>query len=262
MCHALLVELEPLTGGVRATTPCESQSRRQDAQGKHTIDPRPCERRRSGIGKKLRFPHTWLRRDSTSIRRACLSNSGRRLYWTSPLSDRGPLYRTTHWVPWRLPIIRHSEAKMAASARSPSCTQHIVSQCDWSHHTPVSGTSRMLDQWDSALKGNSAIKAHIARAAASNLHMCGYPPETLVLGTFTHKSQRCLEVWSGQSHQGAAPPAYSLDGCGVARGPKDCYRKSGSRSPLAGGCGTKRRSWVSSYPASRFCSESTCRLSG
>ena len=132
----------------------ESQSRHQRcAKQTHCRPAAMRTKTKRDLGKKHRFSHTWLRRDSTSIRRACLSNSGRRLLWTSTLSDRGPLYQTTHPVPWRLPIIRHSEAKMAAS------------------------DIKYAGQWDSALKGNSAIKAHIARAAASNLHMCGYPPD-------------------------------------------------------------------------------------
>ena len=107
--------------------------------------------------------------------------------------------------------------------------------------------------WDSALKGNSALGAHVARAVGIELahsegqhvihflwdvrkvydsikaHLLipqlvagGYPLEILVLGSLTHKSQRCLQVSNGYSDiiSGCASSilAGCLQSCSWARG--------------------------------------------
>ena len=89
---------------------------------------------------------------------------------------------------------------------------------------------KFAGKWDSALKGNSALRAHVARAVGIELahsegqcvihflwdirkffdsikaHLLipqlvarGYPIEILVLGSLTHKSPRCLQVGNGYS---------------------------------------------------------------
>ena len=89
---------------------------------------------------------------------------------------------------------------------------------------------KFAGEWDSALKGSSALRAHVARAAGIELahsegqyviHFLldlrkfydsikanllipqlvarGYPLEILVLGSSTHKSPRCLQVGNGYS---------------------------------------------------------------
>ena len=98
-------------------------------------------------------------------------------------------------------------------------------------------------KWDSALKGNSALRAHVARAAGIELahrgsicnplclghaknydsikaHLLipqlvvrGYPIETLALGTFTHKSPRCLQVGNGLSDVVTGCASGILAGC-------------------------------------------------
>ena len=108
-------------------------------------------------------------------------------------------------------------------------------------------------KWDSALKGNSALVAHVARAMGIELahsegqcvihflwemrkfydsikaHLLipqlvarGYPLEILVLGTLTHKSPRCLQV--GNSYRNIIMGCAScilagcLQSCSWARG--------------------------------------------
>ena len=108
-------------------------------------------------------------------------------------------------------------------------------------------------KWDSALKGNSALRAHVARAMGIELahsegqfvirfswdvrkfydsikaHLLipqlvarGYPLEILVLGTLTHKSPRCLQVGNSYSNiiMGCASSilAGRLQSCSGARG--------------------------------------------
>ena len=84
---------------------------------------------------------------------------------------------------------------------------------------------KFAGKWDSALKGNSALRAHVAELAHSEgqcvIHFLwdmrkfydsikahllipqlvarGYPLEILVLGSLTHKSPRCLQVGNGYS---------------------------------------------------------------
>ena len=110
---------------------------------------------------------------------------------------------------------------MEGAEPSPSClvSAHIS-------HWDV----KFAGNWDSALKGNSALRAHVARAAGIELahnegqyvihflwdmrkfydsikaHLLipqlvgrGYPLEILVLGSLTHKSPRCLQVGNGYS---------------------------------------------------------------
>ena len=111
---------------------------------------------------------------------------------------------------------------------------------------------KFTSKWDSALKGNSALRAHVARAAgielAHNEGQCvihflwdirkfcdsikahlllpqlvakGYPLEILVLGSLTHKSPRYLQVGSGYSDiNGCASSilAGCLQSCSWARG--------------------------------------------
>ena len=91
-------------------------------------------------------------------------------------------------------------------------------------------------KWDSALKGNSALRAHVARAAGIELahnegqyviHFLwdmrkfhdsikapllipqlvarGCPLEILVLGSLTHKSSRCLQVGNVQALEYVVP---------------------------------------------------------
>ena len=132
-------------------------------------------------------------------------------------------------------------------------------------HTTYRLTTRLvsahISQWDvqfagkcdSALKGNSALRAHVARAAGIELaHSEGqyvihflwdmrkfydsikthllipqlvawsYPLEILVLGSLTHKSLRCLQVGNGYSDiiNGCAPSilAGCLQSCSWAGG--------------------------------------------
>ena len=100
-------------------------------------------------------------------------------------------------------------------------------------------------KWGSALKGNSALRAHVARAMGIELgqfvihflwdmrkfydsikaHLLipqlvarGYPLEILVLGTLTHKSPRCLQV--GNSYNNAVHPAFWQVVFRAARGPE------------------------------------------
>ena len=103
-------------------------------------------------------------------------------------------------------------------------------------------------KWDSALKGNSALRSHVARAMDSEgqfvIHFLwdmrkfydsikahllipqlvarGYPLEILVLGTLTHKSPRCLQVGNSYSNiiMGCASSilAGCLQSCSWARG--------------------------------------------
>ena len=99
-------------------------------------------------------------------------------------------------------------------------------------------------KWDSALKGNSALRAHVARAmgiehALSEGHYVihflwdvrkfydsikahllipqlvarGYPLEILVLGTLTHKSPRCLQVGNSYSNIITGCASSILAGC-------------------------------------------------
>ena len=97
--------------------------------------------------------------------------------------------------------------------------------------------------WDSALKGNSALRAHVARAAGIELahrgsicnplslghaekyysikaHLLipqlvvrGYPIEILAFGTFTRKSPRCLQVRNGLSDVVTGCASGILAGC-------------------------------------------------
>ena len=110
---------------------------------------------------------------------------------------------------------------------------------------------KFAGKWDSALKGNSALRAHVARVVGIELahsecqcvihflwerrkfcdsikaHLLipqlvarGYPLEILVLGSLTHKSPRCLQVGNGYSdiingcaiqHFGRLSPELLLD---------------------------------------------------
>ena len=107
--------------------------------------------------------------------------------------------------------------------------------------------------WDSAVTGNSALRAHVARAMGIELvhsegqfvihffwdmrkfyvsikaHLLipqlvarGYPLEILVLGTLTHKSPRCSQVGNSYSNivMGCASSilAGCLQSCSWARG--------------------------------------------
>ena len=88
---------------------------------------------------------------------------------------------------------------------------------------------KFAGEWDSALKGNSALSLHVARAGIGLAHSegqyvihfrrdtrkfydsikahllipqlvaRGYPLQILVLGSLTHKSPRCLQVGNGYS---------------------------------------------------------------
>ena len=106
-------------------------------------------------------------------------------------------------------------------------------------------------KWDSALKGNSALRSHVARAMGIELthsegqlvihflwdmrkfydsikaHLLiaqlvagGYPLEKLVLGTLTHKSPRCLQVGNSYSNiiMGCAFSILLSQSCSWARG--------------------------------------------
>ena len=107
---------------------------------------------------------------------------------------------------------------------------------------------KFAGKWDSALKGNSALRAHVAELAHSEgqcvIHFLwdmrkfydsikahllipqlvarGYPLEILVLGSLTHKSPRCLQVGNGYSDiiNGCASSilAGCLQSCSWARG--------------------------------------------
>ena len=52
---------------------------------------------------------------------------------------------------------------------SPSCTQHTVSSCGWVSAHISQWDVKFAGKWDSALKGNSALRAHVARAAGIEL---------------------------------------------------------------------------------------------
>ena len=56
--------------------------------------------------------------------------------------------------------------KMEVAELSSSCTQHIASPCAWYQHTSVNGMSSLQV---SALKGNSALRAHVARVVGIEL---------------------------------------------------------------------------------------------
>ena len=106
-------------------------------------------------------------------------------------------------------------------------------------------------KWDSALKGNSALRAHVARAMGIDLaysegqfvihflwdmrkfydsikaHLLipqlvarGYPLEILVLGTLARKSPRCLQVGNSYSNIIMSCASSILAGCLAARGPE------------------------------------------
>ena len=112
---------------------------------------------------------------------------------------------------------------------------------------------KFAGKWTSTLKGNSALRAHIARAVGIELahsegqyvihflwdlrkfydsikaHLLipqlvarGYPLEILVLGSLTHKSPRCIQVGNGYSDiiNGCASSILSvcLQSCSWARG--------------------------------------------
>ena len=103
---------------------------------------------------------------------------------------------------------------------------------------------KFAGKWDSALKGNSALRAHVARAMGIELahsegqfvihflwdmrkfydsikaHLLipqlvarGYPLEILVLGTLTHKSPRCLQVRNSFSKITTGCASSILAGC-------------------------------------------------
>ena len=103
---------------------------------------------------------------------------------------------------------------------------------------------KFAGKWDSALIGNSALRAHVARAVGIELahsegqywihfpwdmrkvyvsikaHLLipqlvarGYPLEVLVLGSLTHKSPRCLQVGNGYSDIITGCASSILEGC-------------------------------------------------
>ena len=175
--------------------------------------------------------------------------------------DIAPTPWTMHWAPW----VRSSDSvlsswpyqlshfynfwscwvrKTEGAESSTSCTQHTVSPCVWYQHTSVNGMSIFAGKWDSALKGNSALRAHVARAMGIELahsegqfvihflwnmrkfydsikaHLLipqlvarGYPLEILVLGTLTHKSPRCLQVGNSYSNITMGCASSILAGC-------------------------------------------------
>ena len=65
-------------------------------------------------------------------------------------------------------IIRQCNSAEGAEP-SPSCTQHTVSSCGWVSAHISQWDVKFAGKWDSALKGNSALRAHVARAAGIEL---------------------------------------------------------------------------------------------
>ena len=142
-------------------------------------------------------------------------------------------------------------SKMEGAEPSPSCTTYRLTMRLVSAHISQWDV-KFAGKWDSALKGNSALRAHVARAAGIELvHNDGQCvihffwdmrkfydsikahllipqlvakrlPEILVLGSLTHKSPRCLQVGNGYSDiiNGCASSilAGCLQSCSWARG--------------------------------------------
>ena len=74
---------------------------------------------------------------------------------------------------------------MESARRSPSCTQHIISSCYWSVSSHVSDWDiKYAGRCDSALTGNSALAARIARAAGmKDGTFCMFLAEHVGVGT-------------------------------------------------------------------------------
>ena len=187
-------------------------------------------------GPAVSFYELWI-----FARLLSLSHPKQRSVSTSTLSQTSQTSPTMSWIPW----VRSSDNVL-------SSWPYQLSHC-WERkmegnrtiailHTTDRLTMRLVSahisqwdvkfagKWDSALKGNSALRAHVARAAGIELahnegqyvihflwdmrkffdsikaHLLipqlvarGYPLETLVFGSLTHKSPRCLQVGNGYS---------------------------------------------------------------
>ena len=135
--------------------------------------------------------------------------------------------------------------KMEGAEPSPPCTQHTVSPCAWYQHKSVNGMPSL--QVCGTLRSRAiqrSEQAHVARAAGIELahsegqyvihfpwgvrkfcdsikaHLLipqlvarGDPLETLVLGSLTHKSPRCLQVGNGYSDITSGCASSVLAGC-------------------------------------------------
>ena len=150
------------------------------------------------------------------------------------------------------------QEKMEGAELSTSYTQHTASPCAWAQH-------KFAGKWDSALKGNSALRAHVARVAGIELvhsegqyavrfhwdmrkfydsikaHLLipqvvagGYPLEILVLGSLTHISEmspswqriRRHHHWLSTQHFGRLSPELLLGEKSVRVGPGTGVRGS------------------------------------
>ena len=227
--------------------------------------------------RDLRFKHVseaheWagnLDLSATSIRKACLSFPSKTAIGLDTHSKTLPYSLTMLWFPW----VRSSGSVLSSWPYQFSHFYNIWS-CwvrKWreqnhrhlahnipSHHafgisTHQSMGVNFVGKWDSAVKGNSALRAHVARAMGIELahsegqfvihflwdmrkfydsikaHLLipqlvarGYLLEILVLGTLTHKSPRCLQVGNSYSNiiMGCASSilAGCLQSCSWARG--------------------------------------------
>lgn len=74
-------------------------------------------------------------------------------------------YQPSHFCNFWFCWARKSEG----AEQSPSYTPRIASSCVWSQHTSVKGMSSLLVSGDSARKGNSALRAHVAKAPGIEL---------------------------------------------------------------------------------------------
>ena len=193
-------------------------------------------------------------------KRASIFNPKRRSDSTNTLSRTLPVPRTTQWTRWEKLAGRASPnwpnqlshfcscwfcwaRKTEEAEPPPSCTPLTVSMRLHSAHISQWDVN-VAGKWDSALKGNSALRAHVARAAGIELahredqyvidflwdmwkiydrikaHLFipqlvarGYPIEILASGTLTHISPRCLQVGRGFSDVITGCASSILAGC-------------------------------------------------
>ena len=224
--------------------------------------------------KHVAEAHEWARNldlSATSIRKACLSFPSKTAIGLDQHAFRDIALLPDNALGSLGEIIRQCFVKLAIPTQSLLQLLVLLGKKNGGSrtiailHTTYRLTMRLVSahisqwdvnfagKWDSALKGNSALRAHVARAMGIELahsegqfvihflwdmrkfydsikaHLLipqlvarGYPLEILVLGTLTHKSPRCLQVGNSYSNiiMGCASSilAGCLQSCSWARG--------------------------------------------
>ena len=224
--------------------------------------------------KHVAEAHEWARNldlSATSIRKACLSFPSKTAIGLDQHAFRDIALLPDNALGSLGEIIRQCFVKLAIPTQSLLQLLVLLGKKNGGSrtiailHTTYRLTMRLVSahisqwdvnfagKWDSALNGNSALGAHVARAMGIELahsegqfvihflwdmrkfydsikaHLLipqlvarGYPLEILVLGTLTHKSPRCLQVGNSYSNiiMGCASSilAGCLQSCSWARG--------------------------------------------